>query len=93
MKNETDCLIPDDAEMIQSLSSMELVGEQRCQNKNRIPGLTYPYQGLEFLEIKFSQIPLPKFFRDITQRTEWIDEFTQSVSKRIILNDEIFFNE
>ncbi|KAA6353744.1 MAG: hypothetical protein EZS28_050729, partial [Streblomastix strix] len=49
MSDETECLIPDDVDLPESIYSDQETGAQRCKNQQRMPGLQYPFKGLEQL--------------------------------------------
>ncbi|KAA6374316.1 MAG: hypothetical protein EZS28_030157 [Streblomastix strix] len=49
MSDETECLIPDDVDLPESIYSDQETGSQRCKNQQRMPGLQYPFKGLEQL--------------------------------------------
>ncbi|KAA6360556.1 MAG: hypothetical protein EZS28_043917, partial [Streblomastix strix] len=49
MSDETECLIPDDVDLPESIYSDQETGSQRCKNQERMPGLQYPFKGLEQL--------------------------------------------
>ncbi|KAA6380208.1 MAG: hypothetical protein EZS28_024265 [Streblomastix strix] len=55
MIQSTNCLIPSNEHLGQNLYQSAETGSQRCKNINRNPGITYPYNGLEYLQNHFIQ--------------------------------------
>ncbi|KAA6398903.1 MAG: hypothetical protein EZS28_005571 [Streblomastix strix] len=55
MNEETSCLLPSDIDFPESSISKAQTGAERCLDQNRMPGITYPFNGLESLLDRFQQ--------------------------------------